>query len=148
MTEPISTTSTGGLALIKLFGGTTLAASAAVTLGFLFLWPKTLKEACLRILCTLICSTFFGPFFVIAVHAWWPTLFASAAAVAASAGAPDMIGLLFLAAPILVMAGLPAWWVVGATVRWLEKRREQDLGQLVAEARAMLYPSKSNGSEP
>jgi hypothetical protein len=148
MTEPISTTSAGGIALVKLFGGTAIAASAAVTLGFLFLWPKSLKEAVLRIVCTLICSTFFGPFCVIAVHSWWPSLFASATTVVAAAGAPPLLGLLFVAAPVLVLAGLPAWWVVGATVRWFEKRREQDLGQLVAEARAVLYPTKSTGGKP
>lgn len=145
MTEPISTTSAGGIALVKLFGGTTAAASAAVTLGFLFMWPKSLREACLRIVCTLICSTCFGPFFVIAAHAWWPTLFASAATVARDAGAPPLLGLLFVAAPMLVLAGLPAWWVVGAFVRWFEKRREQDIGQLVAEARAVLNPGNNKG---
>lgn len=150
MTEPISTTSAaGGLALVKLFGGTTVAASAAVTLGFLFLWPKSLKEAVLRIACTLICSTFFGPIFVVAVHSWWPSLFTSAATLAVTAGAPSLMGLLFVAAPILVAAGLPAWWVVGATVRWFDRRREQDLGQMVADARAVLYSiNQKKGDQP
>lgn len=142
MTEPISATAGGGVALVKFFGGSAAASSAAITLGFLFMWPKTLHEAFVRILCTLIVSTFFGPVFVIGLHAWWPTLFDSAQKVAVEFGADEALGLLFVAGPVMAMCGLPAWWVVGGLVRWLDKRKEKDFGELVADARAVFDASQ------
>jgi Kef-type K+ transport system membrane component KefB len=138
MTEP---TTAGGLALIKIFGGAAAAAAAASALGFLLMWPKTVHEAFVRIVCTIISSTFFGPAMVVALHTAYPSLFRSAKVVATETGADPMLGLLFVAAPVMVMAGLPAWWVIGALVRWLERHRDADLGELIADAKAIFKTS-------
>jgi hypothetical protein len=134
----LETTAAGG-ALIKLFGVPVLAGAAATALAFLFMWPKTLKEAFIRFACTILASAIGGPLLVIAVHSWWPTLFQSAAQVAAQAGGSPELGFLFVAAPFMVAAGLPAWWLVGALVLWLDKRRGKDLAELAHDAAAAVH---------
>lgn len=138
MSEPVTGTTVGGVALFKFFGGSMLASTVAVAVGFLFMWPRTIKEAFIRIACTVLASTMFGPVMVMALHSWWPSLFESAKTVARQAGMPDMMGFLFLASPVMVLAGLPAWWVLGATVRWLEKRRNKDLGEIIGDVRQLF----------
>ena len=95
----IETTAAGG-ALIKLFGVPVLAGAAATSLGFMFMWPQSTREAFIRFFSSIIISTFIGP--------------------------------------ALVAAGLPAWWVLGACVRWFDRRRGKDIGELAADAAAVV----------
>lgn len=131
MTEPISTTSAGSFALFKFFAGTSLASAVATMLGFLLLWPKTAREAAVRLTCTFVASTCVGPFLVVALHSRQPELFASAREMAPLVGLPPEAGLLFVSSPLLVAAGLPAWWILGGFVRWLDKRSQSDVAGLV-----------------
>ena len=121
-------------ALIKLFGVPVLTSAVATSLGFMFLWPRTRKEAFVRIGTTIIFSTIFGPALVIALRSAWPELFESARDVAVLYGTEPAMGFLFIAAPLMVCAGLPAWWFVGAIVRWLDARKNKDIGELTADA--------------
>lgn len=138
MKENMSIETTAGGALIKIFGVPVLAGAAATGLAFLFMWPKSLKEAAIRFACTLLASAIAGPFLVIAVHSWWPSLFASAGQMAALNGIPPEVGILFVSAPILVMAGLPAWWLLGALVLWFDRRRGKDLAEIAQDAAAAV----------
>lgn len=133
----LETTAAGG-ALIKFFGLPVLAGAAATSLGFMFMWPKTKKEAFTRFFVSTLFSILFGPALVVAVRSWWPTLFDSAKDVAALYGSDPALGFLFIAAPLMVAAGLPAWWVLGATVRWFDKRRDKDIGELARDAAAVV----------
>lgn len=132
-TMSIETTAAGG-ALIKYFGAQVVAGAVATAFAFLFMWPKTLKEAAVRMACTILASAIAGPLLVIAAHSWWPTLFSSASQLAVIYGADPFLGYLFIAAPFLVMAGLPAWWIIGAFVLWLDKRRGKDLAEIAHDA--------------
>ncbi|MEK2680672.1 hypothetical protein AAAC11_00145 [Pseudomonas aeruginosa] len=38
------------------------------------------------------------------------------------------VGLLFVSAPLLVIAGLPAWWLIGAALRLFERDGDSWLG--------------------
>lgn len=143
MTDPVTGHAVGGVSLYKFFGSSMFAASVAVAVGFLFLWPKTLKEAFVRITCTIMASSMFGPFMVMALHSWWPSLFDSSKTIAGQADMDPNFGLLFLAAPIMVLAGLPAWWVMGAIIRWLDRRRNADIGELVHDARQIIRPTSA-----
>ena len=133
----LETTAAGG-ALIKIFGVPVLAGAAAAALGFLIMWPRTLREAFIRLVCTIMASAIAGPLLVIAVHSWWPSLFASAGDVAALTGTGREMGFLFVAAPFLVIAGLPAWWIVGGIVRWFEKRQGKDIAEMAQDAAAAV----------
>lgn len=133
----IETTAAGG-ALIKFFGIPVLAGAAATSLGFMIMWPKTKKEAFTRFFVSTLFSILFGPALVVAVRSWWPTLFDSAKDVASLYGSDPALGFLFIAAPLMVAAGLPAWWVLGATVRWFDKRRDKDIGELARDAAAVV----------
>lgn len=138
MKENMSLEATAAGSVIKVFGVPVLAGAAATGLAFLFMWPKTIKEAAIRLACTVIASAIAGPFLVIAVHSWWPSLFASAGEVAGMYKMPYELGMLFVSAPILVMAGLPAWWILGGLVLWFDRRRGKDLGELAHDAAAVV----------
>lgn len=133
----IETTAAGG-ALIKLFGIPVLAGAAATSLGFMFMWPKNKKEAFTRFFVSTLSSILFGPALVVAVRSWWPTLFDNAKDVALLYDSDPALGFLFIAAPLMVAAGLPAWWVLGATVRWLDKRKDKDIGEIARDAAAVV----------
>ncbi|MNM71793.1 hypothetical protein D3C81_834680 [compost metagenome] len=115
-----------------------LAGAAATSLGFMFMWPQSTKEAFIRFCSSIIISTFLGPLLVAAVLSWWPSLFDSAKTVAGLYGGDPATGFLFIAAPLMVAAGLPAWWVLGACVRWFDKRRGKDIGELAVDAAAVV----------
>lgn len=134
MKENMSLEATAAGSVIKVFGVPVLAGAAATGLAFLFMWPKTIKEAAIRFACTIVASAIAGPFLVIAVHSWWPSLFASAGQVAAMYKMPSELGMLFVSAPFLVLAGLPAWWILGCLVLWFDRRRGKDLGELAHDA--------------
>jgi CHASE2 domain-containing sensor protein len=68
----------GTLAAIKYFGMSVIAGAAAALLGFMFMWPRTLREAFVRFTCAISCSLVFGPMLAMAAHSWWPGLFTSA----------------------------------------------------------------------
>jgi hypothetical protein len=127
-------TTAGGAALVKIFGVPVLAGAAATALIFLFMWPKTLHEAFLRLTATIAASGIFGPFAVMALHSWWPSLFDSAKAVTILYGGDPAQGVLFVAGPVMVLAGLPAWWLIGGVIRWLDRRRDKDIGEMAHDA--------------
>jgi len=133
----IETTAAGG-ALIKIFGFPVLAGAAATSLGFMFMWPKTKKEAFARFFVTIVFSILVGPALVVAARNWLPGMFDSARHVAVLYGSDPALGFLFIAAPLMVAAGLPAWWLLGACVRWLDKRRDKDIGELARDAAAIV----------
>jgi hypothetical protein len=119
---------------LKLAAVPFAAGLAATGLGFLFLWPKSGREAAARFACTLLACAVAGPCLAIAAYCWWPALFASAGQAAALAGGPAEIGVLLVAAPFLVLAGLPAWWILGALVLWLDRRRSKDIAEIAHDA--------------
>jgi hypothetical protein len=138
--EAGTTAATG--ALIKLFGVPVITGSAATALGFMFLWPNSPKEAAVRIGSTILSSAICGPALVSVMHSAWPSLFTGARETALMYGTDPAQAFLFVAAPLMVAAGLPAWWVVGAIVRWLDKRKNKDIGELAADFRELAKQVK------
>nr|WP_260331075.1 hypothetical protein [Pseudomonas aeruginosa] len=100
-----------------MFGIHISAGALAAALGFLVLWPRTMKEGFARLFCTIVASSVFGPILVVYLHSnrpscsspprWWPgsTNWSQRSACCS--------------APLLVIAGLPAWWLIGAALRRL-----------------------------
>lgn len=121
-------------ALAQLLALPIAAGMAATALTFLFMWPRTRREALVRLTCSICTAALLGPLLLVALHSWWPTLFDSAKVLAVLYGAPAMLGVVALACPVMVLAGLPAWWGLGAVVLWLERRRGKDIGELVHDA--------------
>lgn len=121
-------------ALAQLLALPVAAGMAATALTFLFMWPRTRREALVRLTCSICTAALLGPLMLFALHSWWPTLFDSAKVLAVLYGAPAMLGVVAVACPIMVLAGVPAWWGLGAVVLWLERRRGKDIGELVHDA--------------
>ena len=135
MSEP-ATSAAGGIAAWKIGAGILGIGVVASALGFLVLLPKTPKEAAVRVVATMIGSALFGPLLVAATYHQWPGVFGSAASMATTLGMEPWLGLFMAAAPLLAMAGLPFWWVCGALVLWLDRRKGKDIGELAADAGA------------
>jgi hypothetical protein len=129
---------------IKFLGIPVVAGSVATALAFMIMWPRTLREAFIRLACAILTSVFAGPFLVIAVHSWWPGLFTSAKDVAIISGTDPALGVLFVAAPVLLAAALPAWWVIGAVVRWFDRRNGKDIGELAHDAAVAVKDVRSS----
>ncbi|AOZ06541.1 hypothetical protein [Cupriavidus malaysiensis] len=143
MSEPISGSAAAGAAgtaIAKYFGVQLGAGAIAAALGFMVLWPKTKREGFARLASSIMASIVFGPAVVAFAHARMPDMFNSARAMGASLGMAPEFGMLYASAPFLVIAGLPAWWVIGAVVRWFEKRRGKDIAELMADAKKGLTP--------
>jgi len=141
--EPASTSSAASIALAKYFGSQLIIGAIATALAFIVLPPKTKAEFFGRMLCTLLASYLFGPILVAAAHSWFPGLFDSASAVAALNGQDTSFGVLYVSAPLQVIAGMPAWWIIGAFIRWFDKRRGEDIGDLFTDARRVIWPGRS-----
>jgi hypothetical protein len=139
---PAESAAAVGGALLALFGLPVLAGLAATALGFLFMWPGSLKEAGARSACTVLASVIMGPALVVVLRWWWPALFGAARDIALLYGTEPALGFLFIAAPLMVVAALPAWWVIGACVRWLEQRKGKDVGVLVRDAADLVRAAR------
>ncbi len=126
---PDTTTAVSG-ALVKYFGLHVSAGALAAALGFLVLWPRSIQEGFARLFITIVASSIFGPMLVVHIHSARPELFESAQAVAQMYNLDPALGLLFVASPLLVIAGLPAWWLIGAVLRFFERDGDSWLGSL------------------
>lgn len=135
-------TSAAGGALIKYFGAPAIIAALGAGLGFLLLWPRTIREAFIRFTSSIICSFVFGPMFALAAWAWWPELFANAQQVAGQNGVDPLYGVLMVASPFMVMAALVPWLFLGALMRWFDRRRDKDLGEIVQDAAKVVREAR------
>ena len=129
-------------ALVQFLALPIAAGVAAAALTFLFMWPRTRREALVRFACSICTAALLGPLMLVAQHSWWPTLFVSARVLAVLYGAPSILGVVAVACPVLVLAGLPAWWGLGAVVLWLERRRGKDIGELVHDAAEVVREAR------
>ncbi|MDF3837163.1 hypothetical protein P3W85_30030 [Cupriavidus basilensis] len=146
MSEPISggaAAGAAGTAIAKYFGLQLGAGAVAAALGFLVLWPKTAREGFARLVSSIMSSIVFGPALVAFVYSRYPDVFASARTLAVAAGVNPEFGMLYAGAPLLVIAGLPAWWVLGAILRWFDKRRDKDIGELAEDVRDAVGGAKN-----
>lgn len=135
MSEPASSAA-GGFAIAKAVGGLLAVGVVASALGFLVMLPKTPREAAARVVATMAGSALVGPLIVAAAYSRYPEVFAAGGTLAVSLGMESWMGTFMVAAPLLAMAGLPFWWLLGAVVLWFERRKGLDVGQLAADARA------------
>lgn len=132
MAEPFTTSASA--ALIKIIGFPVIAGSLAAALGFMFLWPQSRREAFARFASSIISSAVLGPLLVVWTRSFFPDLFEASKDVAAMYGTEPAVGFLFVAAPIMVAAGLPAWWVIGGTFRWLDRHKDSDIVEMTTDA--------------
>lgn len=139
MSEPASSAA-GGITAWK-FGAALLGIGVvASAIGFVVLWPRTLKEGVSRIAATILGSMVFGPAAAVAAFNRFPELFQAAVLLAEKLGLDPIYGWISAAAPWMVMAGLPVWWVGGAFARWFDRRRDKDIAELAKDVRGALTP--------
>lgn len=143
--EP-STTGWGGWAAVKLALAFGLPAAVATILGLLIMPPRTAAEFKIRIISTVSCSLMFGPLLAGALLSWQPGLMETLTWLAQHGSGDDpLIAKFYLLGPCMLMAGLPAWWVLGAYMRWMASMREKGLLAWLGEVRGRLLGWRRGG---
>ncbi|QDJ52795.1 hypothetical protein CBR69_21990 [Bordetella hinzii] len=144
--EP-STTGVGGWAAVKLAAAFGLPAALAAILGMLIMPPRSAREFVTRTVCTVVSSFVFGPMLAIAVLSWRPTLADQAHWLAQRAGTGEdgLLAMLYMLGPCMLLAGLPAWWVLGAYMRWMARMREQGVLAWLEDLRNRLVGRGPDG---
>lgn len=146
--EPGST-SLGGLAALKVAMAYGIPAAIAAMLGLLLMPPRTVREFTVRTVSTVVCSFLFGPALAAAVIAWKPALMEAMTWLAHhGAGTDDaLLAKFYVLGPSMLLAGLPAWWVLGAYMRWLASMRKKGVLDWLAEARAKILGMPPQGGK-
>ncbi|MNI89916.1 hypothetical protein D3C73_1473800 [compost metagenome] len=90
----------------------------------------------------------FGPALAGAVIAWKPGLMDAMTWLAQhGAGSDDaLLAKFYVLGPSMLLAGLPAWWVLGAYMRWMSRMRDQGFLPWLDELLARL-PWRRPGGE-
>jgi hypothetical protein len=133
--EPTSTTAgAAGFAAVKLAAAFGVFAALAAILGLLLLPPRTAREFALRVTTTVVCSCVFGPLLAILVATWLPGVTESARWFAAHSGIEyPALAMLYILGPSMLIAGLPAWWILGGYMRWTARLESEDAVSWTAE---------------
>lgn len=132
-----------GWAAVKVAIAFGAPAAIAALIGMLIMPPRTVREFISRTTCTVLSSFILGPLLTIWVITWQPGLLAQAVQVAAHTGVAEdlhsLMGLFYVMGPCMLIAGLPAWWVLGAWVRWAQRMQEQGIPNWVAEMKGKIF---------
>lgn len=153
-------TGVAGGALIKGLGWLGLplgAGSLAAAIGFAFIPSRSPRESVMRVFVAILGSASLGTIFYFAFAA--SDIGAAIIAVAAQEVAGITLKIPFtqfhflitsshvklsMAAPFLVSGGLPFWWLLGAAFRWIDKRKDKDIAELVDDAGKTVKQAKEN----
>lgn len=92
---------------------------AGGALLFIFLWPKTAKEGVCRLLVAGLGSHFFGDAVLRTILNFMPWLDRGE-----------------IQAGAYLLAAWPAWWILGALVKWLN--RDKDIHELAKEVKELM----------
>jgi hypothetical protein len=132
--------STSGIAAIKIALAFGVPAALAAIIGLLLMPPRTAREFVVRTVSTVACSLLFGPLLAISMVSWMPSLIGSAHWMATRTGGADqpLLELFYLLGPCMLIAGLPAWWILGAYMHWMASMREKGLPAWVREMRSKI----------
>lgn len=144
--EPGST-GLGGLAALKVAMAYGIPAAVAAMLGLLIMPPHTVREFTVRTVSTVACSFLFGPALASAVIAWKPGLMDAMTWLARNGAGTDdaLLAKFYVLGPSMLLAGLPAWWVLGAYMRWMASMRQKGVLQWAAELRDKVLGMHSDG---
>lgn len=144
--EP-GTTGLGGLAALKVAMAYGVPAALAAMLGLLIMPPRNVREFTIRTISTVSCSFMFGPALAAGVIAWKPGLMDAMIWLSHhGAGSDDaLLAKFYVLGPSMLLAGLPAWWVLGAYMRWMSRMRDQGVLLWLDEILARLPWRRSGG---
>lgn len=102
--------------IAKVLGSPGAIGIIAGAAGFLFSWPATRREGFCRIAASGLSSIFLGPLLLQSALHFIPWFTLEHAAPAC-----------------YLISGLPAWWAGHWAFRWLDNRREKDIGEVASD---------------
>ena len=119
MSDPISGSAGAGFGLAKLASSPGAIGILGGALGFAVLWPKTAREGICRIAVSGLSSHFFGDATLRTIINFAPWIPADE-----------------IQAGAYLLAALPAWWILGAVIRYLN--RGQDIKEIANDVKEVL----------
>lgn len=150
MAEPASSSAAAGAAGIagwKAIGGLVGVAAGGASLAAIVVMlmtpPRSAKEWAVGLICTVLGSVTGGAAVVVYFNLVQPLLVLEGGALYMALVA--LLGLVFA-------CGLPAWALVRWAFTWMERRRDRDLAEVVAELRRDIAggqaPAPTEGKRP
>lgn len=135
MADP--TTSTAGAAAgWKLIGGLAgagaIGASLAAVVVMCMTLPRDAREWAVALVSTVLSSLCGGAFVILK--------FDLLAYVKTGSSNEQIYVALLMVLGLVFACGLPGWLIVRAAFRWMERRREKDLGELFDEVKGRVKP--------
>lgn len=126
MPEPATSSTAGGVILWKAIGGLAGFAAGGAGLALLIVAcmtpPRNVREWTVGLISTVLGSICGGAAVVqhFGLQSW----------------AQDSVGLVAILG-LCFVCGLPAWATVRWTFNWMEKRKDKDIGEVVADLKAL-----------
>lgn len=141
MAEPTTSGAAAGFAAFKFIGIPLTAASLGAAAGFMLMPPQRPGEWFPRLFITFLCSLFIGPilFFMFASTDTGAAIIATAVSELSGVHIGQLLVIdssyvkLTLAAPFFMFGGLPGWYILGWAMRWMDKRKDKDAGEILSE---------------
>lgn len=148
MMEPGSTY-VEGLVTFKVAIAYGIPVATTAVLALLIMPPRTVREFIVRTISTVACSFLFGPALAGAVIAWKPALMEAMMWLAhhGSDGDDALLAKSYVLGPSMLLAGLPAWWVLGAYMRWMASMRHKGVLAWLADVRVNLLERRPGGRD-
>jgi len=140
MAEPTTSGAAVGFAAFKFIGIPLTAASLGAAIAFMLMPPQKPEEWFPRLFITFLCSLFVGPilFFLFASTGTGAAIIATAVHELSGVHIGPLIVdssyvKLTIAAPFFMFGGLPGWYMLGWIMRWMDKRKDKDAGEILTE---------------
>jgi hypothetical protein len=117
-----------------MLGLPVVATLIAWWLGMRLVPPKTTQETVNRLLSCAVASFVVGLPVLVLLRKHAPWVFSSALELAQAAQLDPIVGFFAVIGCVLLLCSLPGPWIIVAYVRWFERRKGKDLGQMAGDA--------------
>jgi hypothetical protein len=136
MAEPTTSTAAGAAAGWKLIGGLAgagaIGAALAAVVVMCMTLPKNAREWAVALVSTVMSSVCGGAVVILR--------FDLLSYVKADASKEQVFVTLIMILGLVFACGLPGWLIVRAAFRWMDLRKDKDLGELLDEMKQKVKP--------
>ena len=140
--------SSGTIVAVKVASAYGVFAALVAIIGMLIMPPRDTREFVVRMLSTLLCSFTIGPALAVYVMTWKPELSDAALRIATQFSVGEYtqpLSHFYILGPCMLLAGLPAWWLLAGYMRSAARIREIGLVPWIKELQSLLPWRRAGG---